>query len=278
VTTLDSFVKEKNLPRVDFIKADIEGAECAMLLGAAETIRKFRPKMALCIYHRASTDHWLVPETLLSICPNYRFHLKQYRDNHLETVLFCEPTEKPIDRAFDRERLRAFSELYRKTQLQLLKKTNKPQIANVASVAAKLTGQRFSWKFDSYNAWARAPLSFSENSYYQINPYGSDRFAVELHFRKLDEYAEDTRRTIRGLFDELKKHYASFTFTSRANDIFGGFTVRREPDADVSEAVGHEFARLIAETLPFLEKHGLICGRNAIDSVRDRFAKAINAS
>jgi hypothetical protein len=106
-------VKERNLPRVDFIKADIEGAECAMLLGAAETIRKYRPKMALCIYHRDSTDHWLVPETLLSICRNYRFHLKHYIDNRLtDVVLFCEPTDETIERIFDRERLRPFSELY----------------------------------------------------------------------------------------------------------------------------------------------------------------------
>ena len=34
VTTLDKWVKENNVPRVDFIKADIEGAERLMLEGA----------------------------------------------------------------------------------------------------------------------------------------------------------------------------------------------------------------------------------------------------
>ncbi|MNT11699.1 hypothetical protein D3C72_1465930 [compost metagenome] len=37
--TLDSL----NLPRVDFIKMDVEGMEVAALLGAEKTIQKFRP-------------------------------------------------------------------------------------------------------------------------------------------------------------------------------------------------------------------------------------------
>lgn len=41
IETLDSFTKE--LPKVDFIKIDIEGGEIGCLNGAKETIRKFRP-------------------------------------------------------------------------------------------------------------------------------------------------------------------------------------------------------------------------------------------
>jgi FkbM family methyltransferase len=51
ITTIDDFVKENGLPRVDFIKADIEGYERYMLEGAQETLKNFAPKLALCTYH-----------------------------------------------------------------------------------------------------------------------------------------------------------------------------------------------------------------------------------
>ncbi len=51
LTTVDEFVKENNLQRVDFIKADIEGAERDMLRGARETLKRFAPKLAICTYH-----------------------------------------------------------------------------------------------------------------------------------------------------------------------------------------------------------------------------------
>jgi FkbM family methyltransferase len=50
-TTIDAFVEENGLERVDFIKADIEGYERQMLKGAGETLRRFAPKLAICTYH-----------------------------------------------------------------------------------------------------------------------------------------------------------------------------------------------------------------------------------
>lgn len=50
-TTLDEFVVGNGLQRVDFIKADIEGAERLMLKGAQETLRCFAPKLSICTYH-----------------------------------------------------------------------------------------------------------------------------------------------------------------------------------------------------------------------------------
>ena len=51
LTTIDHLVAELHLPRVDFIKMDIEGAERKAVTGARETLKQFRPRMALCIYH-----------------------------------------------------------------------------------------------------------------------------------------------------------------------------------------------------------------------------------
>jgi len=46
-TTLDAFVADAGLARVDFIKADIEGWEGRMLAGAQEILRRFRPTLYL---------------------------------------------------------------------------------------------------------------------------------------------------------------------------------------------------------------------------------------
>jgi FkbM family methyltransferase len=51
ITTLDNFVHEQKLKKVDFIKSDIEGAERDMLKGARGVLKEFAPKLALCTYH-----------------------------------------------------------------------------------------------------------------------------------------------------------------------------------------------------------------------------------
>src|SRR6185295_19701452 len=51
LTTVDHMVAELHLNRVDFIKMDIEGAERRAIAGASATIRRFRPRMAITVYH-----------------------------------------------------------------------------------------------------------------------------------------------------------------------------------------------------------------------------------
>lgn len=51
VIRLDDYIKDNNIEKVDFIKADIEGAERLMLEGATETLKKFKPKLSICTYH-----------------------------------------------------------------------------------------------------------------------------------------------------------------------------------------------------------------------------------
>lgn len=45
--TLDSFVQQQELKRIDFVKIDIEGAELMALRGARQTLKTFRPKLLL---------------------------------------------------------------------------------------------------------------------------------------------------------------------------------------------------------------------------------------
>jgi FkbM family methyltransferase len=49
--TIDGIVANLNLPSVDFIKTDIEGAEREALNGARGTLRRFAPRMAVSSYH-----------------------------------------------------------------------------------------------------------------------------------------------------------------------------------------------------------------------------------
>ena len=62
--------------RADFIKMDIEGAERNALRGAAHTIKTFRPAMLIAAYHRTE-DLFAIPESVLSIRPDYRLFLRK---------------------------------------------------------------------------------------------------------------------------------------------------------------------------------------------------------
>jgi FkbM family methyltransferase len=71
LTTIDKLVDELKLPRVDYIKMDIEGAEQNALKGGRETITKFHPRMALSAYHRPD-DPEKIPAMVFQAWPGYR--------------------------------------------------------------------------------------------------------------------------------------------------------------------------------------------------------------
>jgi len=85
--SIDDFVREKNHIKIDFIKMDIEGAEVAALLGAKETLIKYRPKLAISVYH--DIDHYYkIPYYISSLNLNYKFYLDHFSINRAETILF----------------------------------------------------------------------------------------------------------------------------------------------------------------------------------------------
>jgi FkbM family methyltransferase len=83
--SLDSYLAGRP---ATFIKADIEGMELEMLHGGQETIRRYKPKMALSIYHNpthlfeiAEYVHWLAPE--------YRMAIRHHSPIFAESILYC---------------------------------------------------------------------------------------------------------------------------------------------------------------------------------------------
>ncbi len=49
--TIDSWVANNNINKLDFIKMDIEGAEIEVLDGCVETIKTLKPNFAIASYH-----------------------------------------------------------------------------------------------------------------------------------------------------------------------------------------------------------------------------------
>jgi len=85
---IDDFVRANALATVDFIKMDVEGSEIPALRGARETIARFRPKLAISIYHRPD-DFCDIILLLQSFDLGYRFSLDHYTIFDEETVLYA---------------------------------------------------------------------------------------------------------------------------------------------------------------------------------------------
>lgn len=73
--------------KITFIKLDVEGAELQALKGAEQIILKNRPRMAVSIYHNPE-DFINIPLYLLSLVSDYRFAIRHYHSDQIETLLY----------------------------------------------------------------------------------------------------------------------------------------------------------------------------------------------
>lgn len=87
VTSIDEYV-DSNVIIPTIIKLDIEGAEAKALFGAQNTIMRYKPRLAISLYHKNS-DLWELPKLIKDIRPDYQFSLGHHRDNWMETILYA---------------------------------------------------------------------------------------------------------------------------------------------------------------------------------------------
>ena len=59
-----------------------------MLLGAKKSIKKYRPKLAICIYHNA-VDFYEIPILIKEILPDYHLSIRHHSPTLCETVLYA---------------------------------------------------------------------------------------------------------------------------------------------------------------------------------------------
>lgn len=81
---LDSLIST----RISFLKMDIEGSEMEALNGAAELIRKWKPRLAISVYHKPE-DILEIPMRILELVPEYQFRIRHYGAGPYETVLYA---------------------------------------------------------------------------------------------------------------------------------------------------------------------------------------------
>jgi len=77
-----------NLGKVSLIELDIEGSEIEALTGMKKTIQKYRPKLAICVYHKIS-DYIEIPKLILNINPQYTLFFRQHSCYYEESVLYA---------------------------------------------------------------------------------------------------------------------------------------------------------------------------------------------
>ena len=79
IVPLDEVVSNLNLP-ISFLKADVEGSERELLLGARETIRRSKPRLSICTYHLP--DDWReIPRMVESFRMGYRIRFSVLFDH-----------------------------------------------------------------------------------------------------------------------------------------------------------------------------------------------------
>lgn len=83
--SIDEVVGNNN---ITFIKMDVEGSELEALKGAAKTIRRCRPILAISVYHKPE-DIIEIPSYIKSLIPEYRLFLRCYHTDHTETILYA---------------------------------------------------------------------------------------------------------------------------------------------------------------------------------------------
>ena len=85
---MDTLVDMGIIKKIDFIKLDVEGSEIESLEGAAESIKKYKPKLAISLYHKPN-DIFEIIEFVHKTFDFYKnYYIGHYSIQQGETVLY----------------------------------------------------------------------------------------------------------------------------------------------------------------------------------------------
>ena len=73
ITTLDNFVKRNKIPRIDFIKCDVEGFELEVFNGAKNSIKKLKPIIFVEIEERHTKKYGINPQEVLAFFKKLKY-------------------------------------------------------------------------------------------------------------------------------------------------------------------------------------------------------------
>jgi len=83
IRTIDSFVQEKNIGKVDFIKCDIEGAEFFALQGGKDVLEKHRPKLFVEMLRKWAAKFGYHPNDIIMFMSNLGYNCFEIADGGL---------------------------------------------------------------------------------------------------------------------------------------------------------------------------------------------------
>ena len=86
--SVDELLARRGIDRVDFLKLDAGGEEVAALERAEDSLRRFRPRLAVAVHHRPE-NLGTVPAHIASLGLGYRVFLGHYAPVAWETVVFA---------------------------------------------------------------------------------------------------------------------------------------------------------------------------------------------
>ncbi len=86
VQSLDDVVREKRLQRVDLIKMDVEGHEWEVLLGAKQTLERFRPILVFEFSHRQWRNAGFSPEQVEELLSEFGYQLYVMREQFIMSI------------------------------------------------------------------------------------------------------------------------------------------------------------------------------------------------
>lgn len=98
VDCLDQFVTDNKIDKLDFIKCDIEGAELFALLGAKESLKKFKPKLFVEMLRKWSLKFDYHPNDIIEFLRELGYKCFTINNDSLEEILTV--TESTIDTNF----------------------------------------------------------------------------------------------------------------------------------------------------------------------------------